>query len=321
MDIGEAVGIAITAVGKEKDPTCDGKDSPKDWKSRVNVYNSQEDCTGTRLYENMEADRDDHKSKGLGVVPKKIAGTAWSIALCTEEFFPVQAHHLIPKNYLPKHKVCVWLAKKYDKDDKYQLAEGWDSPYDTDDADNGYCMPYATPLVEWGGNAAKKTYVAFQVMDKTKVQLHQGSHAAVLDPKKLEMMAGESIAPEIVDVPAGAGSDEFEQANIHSPGYLSKIKLLLNAVHSKARGHVEKCEVCKKEEKGGKIWVQPLESVATLMHQVSKIIKILVAANVMHVSGYAYYYAVNRKFLVVDLDKQRVFLRTTEAQLRKELGS
>lgn len=310
MQLLEAFNVKLSQLENSKDPACDKKDEDKGWKSRVNDHNSQETCTGTRLYENMDANRASHVRKGLGFVPTKTAGTSWQVSMVTDRNFPVQAHHLIPKNFLPDHQVCRWLAIKYKKDKNYELK--YDSDYDTDASDNGYCMPYATPMKEWGGNQSNKTAVAFQVMEKSGVQLHQGSHARVLDPAKLAELAGEMIIPEIVDAPGGG--DEMEEAQIHEPGYLNRVELLLNVVDSKALGHVKKCGVCQKTKEGKKTKVLPTQATTKLMHRVSKIIKILVKANVMHVSGYAFYYAYHKRHLEVR-DDGLVYVRGTKRKV------
>jgi len=315
--MGEAVGVAIDVLEEEKDPKCDKKDKDKGWKSRVNKFNSQEKCTGGRLYDNMKAEAPAHEKKGLGFVPPKKAGTKWKLALVSSKFFPIQAHHLIPKSFLPNHRVCTWLAIKYTKNPKYELR--YDSNYDTDRADNGYCMPYASPLAEWGGNRSKKTAAAFQVMERVGIQLHQGSHAAVLDAKKLDQLAGKPIMPEITDIAGDGDSDEYEDSGIHEPGYLNKVGVLLNVVDAKSLSHVEKCRACKKSKQGQKTLVLPTEGVVDLMHRVSAIVKVLIDGNVAHVSGYAYFYAIHKGD--IDVEDGEVYVRGTKAALRKSLTS
>ncbi len=313
MQLLEAFNAKMSELKSEKDPACDQDDKDKGWKSRVNDHNSQEVCTGTRLYDNMNANRASHVKKGLGFVPTKTAGTAWQTSMVTEESFPVQAHHLIPKNYLPDHQVCRWLAIKYKKDTLYELK--YDSDYDTDDSDNGYCMPYATPMKEWGGDQSNKTAVAFEVMEKACVQLHQGSHAKVLDPHKLAELAGRMIIPEITDAPGGG--DAMEEARIHEPGYLNRVELLLGVVDAKAHAHATKCAVCQKTKAGKKTKVLPSQDTTKLMHRVSMIIKILVKANVMHVSGYAFYYAFHKRHL--EVRDGRVYVRGSKSEVEEML--
>lgn len=308
--------VVLASLESEKDPSCDKKDEDKGWKSRVNKHNSQETCTGTRLYENMDANRASHVAKGLGFVPTKTAGKSWEVKDVKPDSFPVQAHHLIPKNFLPDHKVVRWLAIKYKDDPEYELK--YDSDYDCDSSDNGYCMPYATPMKTWGGDQSSKTAVAFEVMEAAKVQLHQGSHATVLDPAKLEAMAGKPIIPTITDAAGGAGSDEMEEASIHDPGYLNRVKLLLGVVDDKVLAHVETCTVCQKNKSGEKTQVMPSQQTTLLMHRVSKIIKILCEADVMHVSGYAYYYAYHKRH--VEVRDGKIWVRGTRAELQANLS-
>lgn len=317
MELGEAVGVGITAMEKEKDPSCDKQDEDKGWKSRVNDYNSQEKCTGTRLYDNMKGVASAHESKGLGVVPDKKAGTQWKLSMVTERTFPIQAHHLIPKNYLPDHLVVRFLAIKYKKDAMFELK--YDSNYDTDDADNGYCMPYATPMEEWKGDQSEKTAVAFKVMKQTGIQLHQGSHATVLDAEKLKEMAGEVIVPDITEPAADGDTDEMEEARIHEPGYLNRVGLLLDVVDQKAFAHASGgCTICGKQMEGKKALILPSEAVVQLMHRVSAIIKILIDGNAAHVSGYAYYYAYHKRDIKIKDGK--VHIRGTKKELKKKLG-
>lgn len=317
MELGEAVSVAIDALESENEPACDKKDKDNGWKSRVNDFNSQEVCTGGRLYDNMNGAKAAHEAKGLGVVPPKAAGTKWKMSMVSPTNFPIQAHHLIPKNFLPDQQVCVWLAIKYKKHPKYELR--YDSSYDTDDADNGYCMPYATPLAEWTGDQSKKTACAFGVMERAGIQLHQGSHATLLDAAKLEQLAGQSIIPEISGLDGGPGSDEYEEESIHAPGYLNTIKKLLKVVADAALAHVEHCLECQKKKQGKKTLVLPSQRVVDMMHRVSSITKTLIDANVVHVSGYAYYYAYHKQHLEVKGD--RVYVRGTKAELETKLGT
>jgi hypothetical protein len=237
------------------------------------------------------------------------------LAKVTPGFFPVQAHHLIPKNFLPEHRVCTWLAIKYKKNKKYELR--YDSSYDNDDADNGYCMPYASPLKEWKGGPAKKAAVAFAVMEKVGIQLHQGSHATVLDPQTLEDLAGKPISPDISETEPGSDSDEMEAAQIHEPGYLNAVKVLLNAVDAKALSHAEGCTICRRKKKGKKTLALPTAGAAALMHRVSAIIKVLIDANLMFVSGYGYYYAFHKKH--VEIRDGALHIRASRATLRARL--
>jgi hypothetical protein len=260
MEMGEPVYVAFKEAVSD-DPYCDKKDSPTDWQAKINEWGTRQNCSGTVLYNNMEADKD--KEQGYLGPPTafvaKSPGRQWRFADLSRKRFPLQAHHLIPKNYLPKHPVCTFLAKKYSKHKKYQLIA--DTPYDTDHANNGYCLPYATPLAEWKkarSDADAKLKLCFAVMRRTGRQLHQGSHRA--DPYE------------------GPVEDD-EEAKIHPSGYLNSIAVLLKVVQTGAQQHVEKCEICKKSTSGGKIKIQPLAAVVRHMDQVSGIVKLLIDAN------------------------------------------
>ncbi len=280
MDMGEAVKAA-EAMKPEK--YCE--ESPalgNNWKARVNQWGTHQNCTGTRLYKNL---RDENKAKVASgektnpcfVAKATIPHKTWNLGLCSPDRFPVQAHHLIPKNHLPKHDVCVWLAAGYTEDGVYQLAE--DNDYDTDDVENGYCLPYASPMAEWRAAKnlpatavdAEKQLVAFRVMDNTGRQLHQGSHTST---------------PYEEPVAANEANEEDEIHKEHIP-YLLAVNDLLNVVYAGALGHVQSCEDCKKN---GLKNLAPLKPIAEHMHEVSKIIYSLVKANTIHVSKYAYLY-------------------------------
>lgn len=295
MEMGEAVALNVAKFASEKDPTCSKNDRDPGWTSKLNEHGTNKGCSGKSLYNNMWADRVAHLSAGLGVVPPRGEETEWSLANVTPERFPVQAHHLIPKNFLPDHRVCVWLAKGYSRNAEYQLR--YDSGYSNDHANNGYCMPYATPMAEWKHGSMSHTDVAFAVMDATEIQLHQGSHAEVLNARNLEEISGRPVSPQVRDLPRDGASCEYTEANSHYPGYLDRVGRLLNVVDAKALQHASTCEVCRARSKGDKKHVLPTKGVTELMDRASKIIKVLIDTNVAHVSGYAYCHAHARKKL------------------------
>jgi hypothetical protein len=275
MEIGELVSMLSMSV--LEDPYCDEKDSPTDWQAKINDWGTRQNCSGTTLYNNMNADKD--KDQGyLGppsaFIAKPGPGKKWGLADVTRKSFPVQAHHLIPKNHLPDHPVCAFLAKKYKKHEHYELTA--DTAYDTDHANNGYCLPYATPLAEWKkvrSDDAAKLKLCFQVMHRTGRQLHQGSHRA--DPYE------------------GPVADD-EEPRIHPVGYLSAVDVLLEVVQGGAQEHVVTCAICNKGETGkGKIKIQPVEAVVRHMDQVAGIVKLLIDANREFISEPASLYGRN----------------------------
>lgn len=266
MDIGEQVATAFDSVlASEKH--CGGKKSNSTtWKSRINDWGTNKGCSGTRLYTLMEKDKG--KNQGyLGpptafVAKPGVTGYKWYFNKLSSTHFPIQAHHLIPKNHLPDHPVCTFLAKGYTKSKKYQLTA--DTFYDTDHANNGYCLPYATPLADWkaaGGDDDVKQIIAFEVMEATGRQLHQGSHRAAA-----------------YDGPI----DDDEEAKIHPDGYLNTVSKYLKLVQGAAQKHVDTCTICKPSKQ--KKDIQPIEAVVRHMDQVSGIIKLLIDANRIFVS-------------------------------------
>ena len=333
MELGESVGIGIADVKSADKPSCDHQDKKKDkygWKARVNKWGADgKKCSGENLYKEqpngMWPRRSEHeKDKSLGVVPEKRDNAHWaSVGLSgiTESDFPLQAHHLIPKNTLPKHAVCLWLCHKWNKDDTYQLDE--DTEYNTDHANNGYAMPDALRLKEWKNAAkpAEKVGVAFRVMDRTKVQLHQGSHAEQLDPEKIGKILLESgNLPEVTPGDGSADSDAFEDAEIHPAGYINQVKQWLNAVAIRIEEHVEFCtEGCKKNSSGGKTMVRPLKDSVRLMNRVSYITKVFLQLNLIYACPYGAAYAACRELLQWDQDRGKYFIYKRTASGVEEL--
>jgi hypothetical protein len=242
------------------------------WQARVNVHGALKDCSGTRLYKSMHSLFKGKKKFGFlsGPVPyieKK--PEKWRVELVKPDAFPIQAHHLIPKNHLPTHPVCTFLAEKYNKNPKYKLTA--DSPYDTDHANNGYCLPYATPMAEWkeaSGNDSLKLEICFLVMKQSRRQLHQGSHRA---------------RPYEEDT-----ADPDEENKIHPKGYLNSVNRYLTAVLNAGQKHADTCKVCK--EKKDKKEVNPREQTVVHMDQAAGIIKLLVDANRIFISEPAFLY-------------------------------
>jgi len=278
METLESIGAAFDAsVGS--DEFCNKEeDKNQNWQARVNKWGSKaEACSGTRLYGNM---RDGSKPQLLrGKEPFFVAkhpGCAWCLKEINETHFPIQAHHLIPKNFLPTHPICMFLAKNYKGNPKYELTG--DTFYSTDNENNGYCLPYATPLAEWK-NARMKSgkeqeqalkNVARQVMAKSGGrQLHQGSHRA-------------GLYEEPDEVP----DDEVSQIHLEVAGYLDRIKKLLNIVAGRTFRHVNKCPKCGTGEDPRKF--EPLAATVKHMNQVSSLVKLFIDTNRIYISKYAY---------------------------------
>lgn len=284
MELLESVAVAFD-VSLSQDQYCNGeKSDSKNWEARVNNWGSKgEKCDADRLHRWMKKDRTKKQGYLGGVtafVDKPAApGHKWQLNKCDGATFPLQAHHIIPKNHLPDHGVCAFLASKCKDDPDFELLK--DTRYDNDHANNGYCMPYATPLHEWtrAKNENEKIAVAYALMNSTGRQLHQGSHKA-----------------EAYEDPATAHEDESIHASV--PGYLSTVDRFLDMVQSGARSHVATCPICKPE--AGKKKIQPLEAVVRHMDQVSGLVKLLIDANRIFVSKLAaWHWGKNRKIVPI----------------------
>jgi A nuclease family of the HNH/ENDO VII superfamily with conserved AHH len=280
MQVGE--GAFLDALQDSvTDPKCKEEADDKDWTAKVNQWGSGGTCSGTALYGKMDGHKGKYPYFGApkAFTAKNPPAGGWTKKTISKTRFPIQAHHIIPKNHLPKHPVCTFLGKKYSKHKVYQLKQ--DAPYSCDHPNNGYCLPYATPLAEWK-KAAKaadpgeaKKDLCFYVMEKTGRQLHQGSHRAE---------AYDAVADD-------------EEASIHGrvPGYLEYINQLLTVVQQAAQTHVAKCEICNPGlKKTPKVKINPREIVATHMDQVSGIVKVLIDANRQFISEPAYLYGHKR---------------------------
>jgi A nuclease family of the HNH/ENDO VII superfamily with conserved AHH len=187
--------------------------------------------------------------------PRKISG-AWDLTDCDGTHFPYQSHHLVPKKQLSKHPVRFWLIKNSGQShDKYKLAA--DTNYDTDHEGNGYFMPFASTTHQWQTMSAKHTEVCYEMMRRTRRQLHQGGHS---EEDYLE------------------GDEE----NVEHAGYKRMVKQLLNVIDERTDTHVETCDVCK--SKGTPAEVQPLEAVVRHMYRVAGMLKGLLRLNKIFVS-------------------------------------
>jgi hypothetical protein len=258
MEVGEGVG-AIQAVMEEK-PLCKKKDDDPDenWECRIGNVGELPTPTAAKLNENMKKDKVFTPKD-----PKKI-GSDWDLYACSQTAFPYQSHHLIPKMHLPKHDVCVWLAKK-------KAGKEWalksSTNYDTDGSRNGLALPFASNTYQWKHTSSpvKKAAICNKMMQLTRRQLHQGSHTY---------------------------TDYGEEDSLHSTegqGYLGAVDQLLSMVSMEVLEHVEVCEDCKKSDKKPRK-VRPLERVVEAMYEVSAIIATMIAARTIFVSERAAMY-------------------------------
>lgn len=266
------IGFLNSVVGN--DEKCKKKDDSKGWEANIIKWGTRKNCTGENLYKNMEKKAAQKGGYDGGYVGRKAfvaKSSTPTLNDCDKDKFPLQAHHLIPKNHLPTHGVCAFLAKGYKKHPEFQLKE--DTYYDTDHAFNGYCLPYATPLKEWkkaGSSPTKKNDVAFALMKKTNRQLHQGSHKDYQYNEDVE-------------------NDEESE----DPGYLAMVDALLDVVRTGAEIHTNICKICKPSD--SKKEIHPRRMVVKHMDQVSGLLKHLMDANKIFVSERAYLHFHDKK--------------------------
>jgi hypothetical protein len=193
----------------------------------------------------------------LPSLPKKKGGW-WDLDDCGPDTYPFQSHHLIPKMHLPKHDVCVFLAKKA-ANSKFKLQNSTD--YDTDAAENGEPLPFASNTYQWKKASGEAAQIAVTdlMQEKTKKQLHQGSHT----------------------------SDDYgEQDALHAdeqPGYLGAVDEFLKVVNAAATQHYETCTDCKGED-SEPIEIRPLKSIAGAIHGVSGCMRAVIAGHKRFVS-------------------------------------
>ena len=254
-EIGEEIKVIVDFL-KEED-LCKHKAEPENngWQCRIGKKGSPgdlDDPTAERLYENM-------KKGGVFTPsnPPKI-GSDWDLDQCTPAAFPFQSHHLIPKMHLPKHDVCVWLAKKA-ANKAWKLTES--TNYDTDDARNGMALPFASNTHQWNkhSSAAKHDLICNIMMFKTGMQLHQGSHTY---------------------------TDYGEEDSLHAKeesGYLGAVDQLLKMINGETLNHVTGCGDCKKNQTKP-IEVRPLERVILSVHKVSSLMGTIITKRKRFVS-------------------------------------
>jgi hypothetical protein len=260
MDIGE---VAALATFMTDNPLCKGKQEPENrgWQCRIGKQGNPGDLD-TPSADNLKRNMDSAGVSLPAMPPKKnphlgLQGS-WDLDKCTRTCFPLQSHHLIPKNHLPDHDVCVWLAKRKGNS-HWELTES--TNFDTDDARNGEPLPFASTTYQWhmANEEEEKDKICNKMMDLTGKQLHQGPHTY----------------------------DDFgEEDDIETAGYLGAVDQLLKVVNGQTLSHVWFCDDCSKT--GGKpVKVRPLERVVESMYQVSGHMRSIITSNRRFVSDRA----------------------------------
>jgi|GEM_PF-1734238 len=252
MELKEAISIAQIT---EEEAKCNPKelDATK-WKAVIDGIKGAEGDAGT-LLNNMKAARCPPPD-----YPNRESGLA-DLFECGPTTFPCQTHHLIPEKQLPDLPVTAWLTdspKSACKHKKYVLKA--DTSYDTNGAANGYYLPFASTTYQWNAKPALRNRVCFEMMRRTKLQLHQGRHSSTKD-------YGEDITAE-----------EF------SP-YKEQVDTFLKEIERQVATHVKYCtEGCKAD---GEEEVQPLAATVAMVEQASWLLKVLLQRGKIVVSARA----------------------------------
>lgn len=252
MEILEAVNV--TTVALSKDAYCKFEDSPDpQWEAVIHTIKGKKGDPVVLRQSMLDVELLDPEPPP--------PGPPWDLKKCHTTSFPYQTHHLIPKALLPDHEVCVWLTDSpKNNPTEYQLKA--DTNYSIDHWRNGMFMPFVSNMRQWqkAGDESTKELVAFEVMRRAKIQLHQGSHSA---------------------------EDFLELEDVETAGYNTMVEKLLLLVSVRTLNHVETCDECKAE---GKKKVRPLLSLVRHTHMVSARLENLLSSWRIFVSKRAAHY-------------------------------
>jgi hypothetical protein len=264
MEFGEVLAQVFASRMPEK--FCDEAGRHETWTVRVTGYctnGSKEDPTGTRLAANLLDTDPGYTQDPSPWQPSGVTQPTGQVDLSTvtDSAFPSQAHHLIPKSDLPGHPICAFLCKSWSSSEvKYQLRS--DSCFDSDDARNGYFMPYASSSHQWSiASKDDKNRIVDFLTCVTGIQLHQGKHAT--------------------------GSFDREEDGVETGGYLETVQKFLKLLFERVCAHCDGCPDCAKPE-GDKVLVYPSRLVVEQMFQISQFLRTLLKASAIFVSKRAH---------------------------------
>jgi hypothetical protein len=217
---------------------CDHTDDKSGWRCNL------EGKTAGALIDNIERDR----SKAKPVWPPP--GGTNSVHDATKTNWPSEAHHLIPWQMIAGragHKV-----KQYLKRGTYLIA---DANYSINHGNNGKFMPFASDLKEWKGTESVKAKVAFDLMDRVGIQLHQSRHS-------------------------------YESYGGNTEGYKTIVTELLDTIRLSESRHRDKCEECKTKADDKKF--PPRKQMTHKMDKVSKSLETQIGRGKIFVSRRAH---------------------------------
>ena len=241
MQIGEACDIARIA---QHEPQCNPPQvSTENWEAVIDGIKGV--GSAKILRDNMIAAKETPPSE-----PRELE-QGWDLFACNRNTFPYQTHHLIPEKQLPYHKITNWLTdspKDECRNKDYKLAG--DTNYDTNGARNGYFMPFASTTHQWKKKSSKKMrrLVCFEMMRRTKIQLHQGRHSKT--------------------------EDHLEKPDLEGAPYKEQVAEFLGEIDVAVTTHVKDCPICK-SGKEKPYEVAPLLSTVKMIEQASQLMKTL----------------------------------------------
>lgn len=194
----ERIFFAQIAPGGGTQTPCDHTAPKTNWRCVL------AGATSGHLIDNLKRDRRISKPDW----PAPGGGNRLADVSKSQRCWPHEAHHLIPWQQLKKHPV-----KQYLKAGRHLLS---DANYSVNHGNNGKFMPFASDLSDWKGSTATKQKIAFELMDKVGVQLHQGRHS-------------------------------FDSYGGETTGYKTRVKELLENIRTTETRHRNVCAECKRK--------------------------------------------------------------------------
>lgn len=249
MEIGEAVGILTGELSA--DPYCGKQKVQESGSVVINGIKGGVGSAETLRSNMLGAHMTEPKKPGM-------QAKGWNLFDCDSSTFPYQSHHLVPEKQLPDHPVTVWLTDSPNEQHPEYVLEK-DTGYDTNGAENGYFMPFASTTHQWNATSSgdKHVKIAFEMMRRTHLQLHQGPHSF---------------------------TDYLEEVDdVETAGYKSQVEAFLTLIYERGELHVTQCDHCKSQA-SPKIKVQPLAATVRQVNRASALLKSLLVSQRIFVS-------------------------------------
>jgi len=220
-DVGEKVAVFMAA--DENEIKCEYEPEDKGWEADLAG-------SGKKLGDNLG-------SKPDATCKKEVSSTS----------FPSQAHHLIPTSRL--NPDAKGASKTRPHEIHNFLVEGdvlySDTNYDINSKNNGKWMPYAHRLKEW----VPKTEVTARTAGLTKAESKKLKIQILEDNTDLM-----SLVMQKSNIQIHQGSHSYEKYGKGESGYLTRVNLYLDKVSNNAISHFageRPCEDCNGKANDG----------------------------------------------------------------------